>query len=116
MKAEALFWRQCTEAVTADGSIDAQRLMDLVIATYRVHESDYDEIERSAETLLRENHALRGNISALSQAFDGQKKLFEVILNNLPLGLSVFDADQRLTLSNIRFRQLFDLTDEDVIV
>jgi len=41
MKAEALFWRQCTEAVTADGSIDAQRLMDLVIATYRVHESDY---------------------------------------------------------------------------
>ncbi|QKK28354.1 EAL domain-containing protein [Rhizobium indicum] len=115
MKAEALFWRQCTEAVTADGSIDAQRLMDLVIATYRVHESDYDEIERSAETLLRENHALRGNISALSQAFDGQKKLFEIILNNLPLGLSVFDSDQRLTLSNTRFRQLFDLTDEDVI-
>ncbi|MGO7209726.1 putative bifunctional diguanylate cyclase/phosphodiesterase [Rhizobium ruizarguesonis] len=114
MKAEALFWRQCTEAVTADGSIDAQRLMDLVIATYRVHESDYDEIERSAETLLRENHALRGNISALSQAFDGQKKLFEIILNNLPLGLSVFDADQRLTLSNIFFRQLFDLTEEDV--
>ncbi|TCA37120.1 EAL domain-containing protein [Rhizobium leguminosarum bv. viciae] len=115
MKAEALFWRQCTEAVTADGSIDAQRLMDLVIATYRVHESDYDEIERNVETLLRENHVLRGNILALSQAFDGQKKLFEIILNNLPLGLSVFDADQRLTLSNIRFRQLFDLTDEDVI-
>ncbi len=114
MKAEALFWQQCTQAVTDDGSIDAQRLMDFVIATYRVHESDYDEIERSAETLLRENHVLRGNISALSQAFDGQKKLFEIILNNLPLGLSVFDAEQRLTLSNIRFRQLFDLTDEDV--
>ncbi|MBY5401744.1 putative bifunctional diguanylate cyclase/phosphodiesterase [Rhizobium leguminosarum] len=114
MKAEALFWQQCTQAVTDDGSIDAQRLMDLVIATYRVHESDYDEIERSAETLLRENHALRGNILALSQAFDGQTKLFEIILNNLPLGLSVFDADQRLTLSNIRFRQLFGLTEDDV--
>ncbi|PDS44557.1 diguanylate cyclase [Rhizobium anhuiense] len=114
MKAEALFWQQCSQAVAADGSIDAQRLMELVIATYRVHESDYDEIERSAETLLRENHALRGNISALSQAFDGQTKLFEIILNNLPLGLSVFDADQRLTLSNIRFRQLFGLTQEDV--
>ncbi|MBY5348170.1 putative bifunctional diguanylate cyclase/phosphodiesterase [Rhizobium leguminosarum] len=114
MKAEALFWQQCTQAVTDDGSIDAQRLMDLVIATYRVHESNYDEIERSVETLLRENDVLRGNISALSQAFDGQKKLFEIILNNLPLGLSVFDADQRLTLSNTRFRQLFDLTEEDV--
>lgn len=88
--------------------------MDLVIATYRVHESNYDEIERRVETLLRENHVLRGNISALGQAFDGQKKLFEIILNNLPLGLSVFDADQRLTLSNIRFRQLFDLTAEDL--
>ncbi|MBY5648085.1 putative bifunctional diguanylate cyclase/phosphodiesterase [Rhizobium leguminosarum] len=114
MKAEALFWQQCTQAVTDDGSIDAQRLMDLVIATYRVHESDYDEIERSVETLRKENHVLRGNVSALSQAFDGQKKLFEIILNNLPLGLSVFDADQRLTLSNTRFRQLFGLTQEDL--
>ncbi|NKM27593.1 putative bifunctional diguanylate cyclase/phosphodiesterase [Rhizobium laguerreae] len=114
MKAEALFWQQCTQAVTDDGSIDAQRLMDLVIATYRVHESNYDEIERSVETLLRENHVLRGNMSALSQAFDGQKKLFEIILDNLPLGLSVFDADQRLTLSNTRFRQLFGLTQKDL--
>ncbi|OHV20575.1 EAL domain-containing protein [Rhizobium sp. RMa-01] len=114
MKAEALFWQQCSQAVMADGSVDAQRLMELVIATYRVHESDYDEIERSAETLLRENHTLRGNMSALSQAFDGQQRLFEIILNNLPLGLSVFDADQRLTLSNIRFGQLFGLTQGDV--
>lgn len=114
MKAEALFWQQCSQAVTADGSVDAQRLMELVIATYRVHESDYDEIERCAETLLRENHRLRGNMSALSQAFDGQQRLFEIIFNNLPLGLSVFDADQRLTLSNIRFGQLFGLTQDDV--
>ncbi|MBY5545521.1 EAL domain-containing protein [Rhizobium leguminosarum] len=114
MKAEALFWQQCTQAITDDGSIDAQRLMDLVIATYRVHESNYDEIERNVETLLRENHVLRGNMSALGQAFDGQKKLFEIILNNLPLGLSVFDADQRLTLSNTRFRRLFGLTQEDL--
>ncbi|ANM16361.1 GGDEF/EAL domain-containing protein [Rhizobium sp. N541] len=114
MKAEALFWQQCSQAVTADGSVDAQRLMELVIATYRVHESDYGEIERSAETLLRENHALRGNMSALSQAFDGQQRLFEIILNDLPLGLSVFDAEQRLTLSNIRFGQLFGLTQDDV--
>ncbi|PCK88051.1 diguanylate cyclase [Rhizobium sophoriradicis] len=114
MKAEALFWRQCTEAVMADGSIDAQRLMELVIATYRGHESDYDAIEKGAETLLKENQSLRGNLSALSQAFDGQKKLFEIVLNNLPLGLSVFDADQRLTLYNSRFHQLFGLTPEDI--
>ncbi|MDO3432357.1 EAL domain-containing protein [Rhizobium sp. CBN3] len=114
MKAEALFWRQCTEAVMADGSIDAQRLMELVIATYHSYETDYEAIERSTETLLRENQTLRGNLSALSQAFDGQKKLFEIVLNNLPLGLSVFDAGKRLTLYNIRFPQLFGLTPEDI--
>ncbi|MBB3919422.1 putative bifunctional diguanylate cyclase/phosphodiesterase [Rhizobium fabae] len=114
MKAEVLFWQQCNQAVTDDGSIDAERLMELVIATYRGHESDYDEIERSAETLLRENHALRGNVSAITQAFDEQKKLFEIVLDNLPLGLSVFDADQRLSLSNTRFRQLFGLSRDDV--
>ncbi|OWV88546.1 diguanylate cyclase [Rhizobium sp. R635] len=114
MKAETLFWQQCAQAVTDDGSIDAQRLMDLVIATYRRHESDYGEIERSAETLLTENHAMRGEISAVTQAFDEQKRLFEVVLNNLPIGLSVFDADQRLRLSNTRFRQLFGLRRADV--
>ncbi|MFS8144491.1 putative bifunctional diguanylate cyclase/phosphodiesterase [Rhizobium sp. BR 249] len=114
MKAETLFWQQCAQAVTDDGSIDAQRLMDLVIATYRRHESDYGEIERSAETLLSENHAMRGEISAVTQAFDEQKRLFEVVLNNLPIGLSVFDADQRLRLSNTRFRQLFGLRRADV--
>ncbi|EJZ23035.1 EAL domain-containing protein [Rhizobium sp. Pop5] len=115
MKAQALFWQQCNQAVSDDGSIDAERLMELVIATYRGYESDYDEIERSSETLLRENHALRGNVSAVNQAFDEQKKLFEIVLNNLPLGLSVFDADQRLSLSNTRFRQLFGLKREDVL-
>ncbi|MBB3136269.1 diguanylate cyclase (GGDEF)-like protein [Rhizobium pisi] len=114
MKAEVLFWQQCNQAVTDDGSIDAERLMELVIATYRGHERDYAEIERSAETLLRENHALRGNVSAITQTFDEQKKLFEIVLNNLPLGLSVFDADQRLSLSNPRFPQLFGLSREDV--
>ncbi|WP_454848843.1 putative bifunctional diguanylate cyclase/phosphodiesterase [Rhizobium binxianense] len=113
MIAETLFWQQCAQAVNDDGSIDAQRLMDLVIATYRGHESDYDEIERSAELLLRENRELKGTIAATSKMLDEQRKLFEIVLNNLPLGLSVFDADQRLTLSNIRFRQLFGLTESD---
>jgi len=112
MKAETLFWQQCTQAVKGDGSIDAEHLMELVIATYRSHESEYDEIEHSAETLLNENRDLKNTISSTTQALAEQRKLFEIVLNNLPLGLSVFDADQRLTLSNLRFRQLFGFTEE----
>ncbi len=115
MKAETLFWQQCTQVVDEDGSIDAERLMELVIATYRSHESEYDEIERSAGTLLIENRELRKTISSTAQALAEQRKLFEIVLNNLPLGLSVFDADQRLTLSNLRFRQLFGFSDGDVV-
>ncbi|GAA3078304.1 hypothetical protein GCM10010520_26790 [Rhizobium viscosum] len=114
MKAETLFWQQCTQAVDEDGSIDAEHLMELVIATYRSHESEYNEIERSAETLLIENRELRKTIGSTTQALAEQRQLFEIVLNNLPLGLSVFDADQRLTLSNLRFRQLFGFSDGDV--
>jgi len=115
MKAETLFWQQCTQAVDEDGSIDAEHLMDLVIATYRGHESDYSEIERSAETLLAENRELRTTVGFTRQALAEQRELFEIVLNNLPLGLSVFGADQRLTLSNLRFRQLFGFADDDVM-
>lgn len=114
MKPETLFWQQCTQAVNEDGSIDAEHLMELVIATYRSHENEYDEIERSTETLLRENRDLRNTIGSTTQALAEQRKLFEIVLNNLPLGLSVFDADQKLTLSNLRFRQLFGFTEGDV--
>lgn len=77
MDAETLFWQQCTQAVKNDGSVDAMRLMALVIETYRSH---------------GRNHAL-----------------FALVLDNLPLGLSVFDSAQRLILCNDRFRQLFGL-------
>ncbi|MHC2298479.1 diguanylate cyclase (GGDEF)-like protein [Rhizobium mongolense] len=77
MDAETLFWQQCTQAVNNDGSVDAMRLMALVIETYRSH---------------GRNHAL-----------------FALVLDNLPLGLSVFDSAQRLILCNDRFRQLFGL-------
>jgi diguanylate cyclase (GGDEF)-like protein len=114
MKAETLFWQQCTQAVNEDGSIDAEHLMELVIATYRSHDNEYDEIEHSAESLLNENRVLKNTVGSVTQALAEQRKLFEIVLNNLPLGLSVFDADQRLTLSNLRFRQLFGFAESDV--
>ncbi|TCU11069.1 putative bifunctional diguanylate cyclase/phosphodiesterase [Rhizobium sullae] len=83
MDAETLFWQQCTQAVNDDGSVDAQRLMALVIETYRSHS--------------------RG------------RALFALVLDNLPLGLSVFDSAQRLTLCNGRFRQIFGFSDDQAV-
>lgn len=83
MDADTLFWQQCTQAVNNDGSVDAKRLMALVIDTYRSH---------------GRNHAL-----------------FALVLDNLPLGLSVFDSAQRLILCNDRFRQLFGFSADQAV-
>ncbi len=37
---------------------------------------------------------------------------FEVALNNMARGLSMFDAEQRLTVSNSIYRQIYDLPDD----
>ncbi len=72
----ALFWQQCTQAVNNDGSVDAKRLMALVIETYR--------------------------------SYGRKHALFSLVLDNLPLGLSVFDVGTAPDRSaTIRFRQLF---------
>jgi diguanylate cyclase (GGDEF)-like protein len=114
MDAEALFWQQCTTAVNDDGSVNAQRLMDLVVETYRNHLNDRSEMESLADSLSFEVRELRDDLDLSASTLAAQKRLFEIVLNNLPLGLSVFDAEQRLTVSNVRFRQLFGFTESDV--
>ncbi len=85
MEAEALFKRQCAASLNEDGTADGQRLIKLVLDTYR-----------KANRNLAE-----------------QSRLLEIVLNHLPLGLCIFDSSQRLVVSNIRFQQLFGLTAED---
>jgi diguanylate cyclase (GGDEF)-like protein len=41
-----------------------------------------------------------------------QNSLFEAALRHLPVGLSMFDAEQRLIMCNPAYRRLFDLSEE----
>jgi PAS domain-containing protein len=41
-----------------------------------------------------------------------QNSLFEAALHHLPMGLSMFDSEQRLIMCNSAYRALYDLTDE----
>ncbi|SFV15358.1 diguanylate cyclase (GGDEF) domain-containing protein [Methylobacterium sp. 174MFSha1.1] len=47
-----------------------------------------------------------------SRRFDEQSRRFEAVVENLPLGVSLFDADLRLTAHNERLRDLFGLPQE----
>jgi diguanylate cyclase (GGDEF)-like protein len=113
MEAEALFRRQCAEALNEDGSADAQRLIALVLGTYRDRAGVISSLEQHASLSAEENEALHTALSAANRYLAEQQRLFEIVLNHLPLGLSLFDTDQRLIVSNIRFQQLFGLADED---
>ncbi len=107
MDAEALFRQQCTTALNEDGSANAERLMNLVVETYRLQAGKKRAAEDHSHLLSEENTTLKGSLVATKEDLAEQQRLFGIVLDNLPQGLSVFDAEQRLIVCNTRFRQVF---------
>jgi diguanylate cyclase (GGDEF)-like protein len=107
MDAEALFRQQCAASLNQDGSVDAKRLMELVLATYRKQPGG------QSDGAIQENETLKAALSSARDDLQEQRRLFDIVLNHLPLGLSVFDTQQRLIVSNVRFRHLFGFSEDE---
>jgi diguanylate cyclase (GGDEF)-like protein len=60
--------------------------------------------------LVRQTNA----IAAKTRALAGTNVLFDAALNNMPNGLSMFDANEILLVSNTRYREIYDLAEEQV--
>ncbi len=60
--------------------------------------------------LARQTNALAAKTRALATT----NARFEAALCNMPHGLSMFDADERLLVSNSRYREMYNLTEEQV--
>jgi diguanylate cyclase (GGDEF)-like protein len=60
--------------------------------------------------LVRQTNAL----AAKTQALAGANGRFDAALSNMPHGLSMFDADEKLLVSNSRYREMYELTEEQV--
>ncbi|KWV56406.1 diguanylate cyclase [Rhizobium altiplani] len=112
MDAEALFRQQCTTALNEDGSANAERLMNLVVETYRLQAGKKRAAEDHSHLLSEENTTLKGSLVATKEDLAEQQRLFGIVLDNLPQGLSVFDTEQRLIVCNTRFRQVFGFSAE----
>lgn len=112
MDAEALFRQQCTTALNEDGSANAERLMNLVVETYRLQAGKKRAAEDHSHLLSDENTTLKSSLVATKEDLAEQQRLFGIVLDNLPQGLSVFDAEQRLIVCNTRFRQVFGFSVE----
>lgn len=54
------------------------------------------------------------SIAAKTRALAKTNSRFDAALSNMPHGLSMFDADGRLLVSNSRYRAMYDLTEEQV--
>ncbi|MGO4441137.1 putative bifunctional diguanylate cyclase/phosphodiesterase [Rhizobium sp. RAF56] len=97
----------------ADSPMPVQRLMETMAQLLEhcsgelaAHTSSFEEIES-------ENTALRQALSAAEVALTQVFEMREAVLHNLPLGLSMFDTEQRLTTCNQRFCDLFHFSEED---
>ena len=60
--------------------------------------------------LVRQTNALAHNTRALAKT----NARFDAALSNMPHGLSMFDANEKLLVSNSRYREMYNLTDEQV--
>lgn len=60
--------------------------------------------------LVRQTNAL----AAKTRALAGTNARFDAALSNMPHGLSMFDADERLLVCNSRYRAMYELTEEQV--
>jgi diguanylate cyclase (GGDEF)-like protein len=97
------------EDVTSDNGLDIARLLEKISLTYS--ESDRQRRRRDrASTLMAEEIELQTD--ALQEAIRSlgiQNLRFQAALDNMPQGLSLFDADGRLVVCNRMFRTIYDL-------
>jgi diguanylate cyclase (GGDEF)-like protein len=60
--------------------------------------------------LVRQTNALAAKTRTLARI----NARFDAALTNMPHGLSMFDVDEKLLVSNSRYREMYDLTEEQV--
>jgi diguanylate cyclase (GGDEF)-like protein len=112
--AEALFWRQLSNATDENGALNPERLLHLVASTYREQRGEIRRTDDAIHAIHLQNISLKEQVKELSAARSGDSTVIDAIVHNLPLGLSAFDSRQRLTICNAHFRDLFGFSDTDV--
>ncbi len=67
--------------------------------------------------IVRQTNALRkksGILSLKSRELEQTNRRFDIALSNMPNGLCMWDSEQRLVISNDRYREMYGLTREQV--
>jgi EAL domain-containing protein (putative c-di-GMP-specific phosphodiesterase class I)/PAS domain-containing protein len=104
-----LFAKQLARATDAAGAADVARLGTLVGAADAEAERDRRRTERAMGLMAEELAAANARLEALVQALSTQNRRFEAALDNMPMGLAMYDARGQLVVANARLNAVLSL-------
>ena len=118
-----LLARQLAKATKSSGELDLQALLALVAEAYEQSDKDRQRTDRSISLMIREVEQLNRGLDRLVQErtatlrereaeLRAQNLWFDAALENMPHGLTMFDRDERLAVSNTRYREMYGLSPE----
>jgi diguanylate cyclase (GGDEF)-like protein/PAS domain S-box-containing protein len=122
---DKLFARQLAKATKPSGEVDLVLLGELVASAYEQAERDRKRTDRSISLMIEELDQLNRGLEKLVEErtatlrereaqLQTQNLWFDAAINNMSQALLMFDASQRLVISNDRYLPMYGLTAEEV--
>jgi diguanylate cyclase (GGDEF)-like protein len=113
--------RQLAKAGKAAGSVDLDRLIELVSGAYEQADHDRRRTDRSISLMIEELDELNRGLERLveertaalrerEEELRAQNLRFDAALNNMSQALLMFDAEARLVICNHRYYDMYQLT------
>jgi diguanylate cyclase (GGDEF)-like protein len=120
-----LFAQQIAKATAADGTVDVDRLSELVAGAYEDLDRERRRTDRSMSLMIEEIDAVNRTLERLVEErtrelrareidLQAQNVRFDAALSNMSQGLTMFDVDGRLIMSNGRYLEMYRLQPADI--
>ena len=120
-----LIARQIAKATGATGAVDINHLAMLVSAAYEEFDSDRRRTDRSMSLMIEEVDAVNRNLEQLvakrtaelrerEHDLQAQNVRFDIAINNMTLGLLLWDSSERLIVCNKRYISMYGLSPDVV--
>jgi len=104
-----LFAKQLARATDASGTLDIARLAALVGAAYDEGDRDRRRVDRAMALMADELATANARLEQLVVDLRIQSSMFETAVENIPLGIAMYDPGERLVVANARLCEVMGL-------
>jgi diguanylate cyclase (GGDEF)-like protein len=120
-----LFAQQVAKATDATGSVDLQKLSQLVSDAYEEFDRDRRRTDRSMSLMIEEIDGIQRNLEHTvvertkelrerEAELRAQNTRFDAALSNMSQGLAMYDGESRLVICNQRFISMYRYNPDDI--